>query len=63
MNMLWRYVIDVRQTLINKGSYWLMLTLLQPEAWSRSHDILMFCIEKCKQLEIMVSFKATTMKM
>ena len=25
------------------------------EAWSRSHDISMFCIEKCKQLEMMVS--------
>ena len=48
----WRYVNDVTQTSINKASYWLALTLLRLEARSRSHDISMFCIEKCKQLEM-----------
>ena len=32
-----------------------------PRARSRSHDISMFCIEKCKQPEILVSSKATTL--
>ena len=58
----WRYVNDVTQMLISKESYGLMLTLLLPDP-SRSHDISMFCIEKCKQLEIKVSSKATTLKM
>ena len=44
-------------------SYWLTLTLLRPEAWSRSHNISMFCIEKCKKLEMLVSFKATALRM
>ena len=32
--------------------------LLRLEVQSRSHDISMFCIEKCKQLEMVVSSKA-----
>ena len=60
---LWLYVNDVTQMLINKEQYWLTLTLLRLEAWSRSHDISMFCIEQCKQPEILVSSKATTQRM
>ena len=45
---------------INKERNWLTLTLLHLEAQSRSHDISMFCIEKCKQPEMLVSSKATT---
>ena len=59
---LWRYVNDVMQMLINKERYWLTLTLLRLEARSRSHDISMFCIEKCKQPEILVSSKAITLR-
>ena len=51
----WRYVNGVTQMSINKELYWLTLTLLRLEAWSRSHDISMFCIEKCKQPEMLVS--------
>ena len=57
---VWRYVNDVTQILINKEHYWLTLTLLRLEARPRSHDISMFCIEKCKQPEMLVSSKATT---
>ena len=50
-------------TPIKKASYWLTLTLLHLEARSRSHDFSMFCIEKCKQLEMLDSCKATTLRM
>ena len=50
--MLWRYVNDITQN-GDKECYWLMLTLLRLEGWSRSRDILMFCIEKCKQPEVL----------
>ena len=53
--MLWLYVNDVTQMSINKDHYWLALTLLRLLARSRSHDISMFCIEKCKQPEMLVS--------
>ena len=59
----WRYVKDVTQLWINKERYWLMLRFLRLEAGSRSHDISMFCIEKCKQPEMLVSLKATTLRM
>ena len=59
--MLWGYVNDVMQMLINKEHYW--LTLLHLEGRSRSHDISMSCIEKCKQPEMLVSTKATTLRM
>ena len=55
---LHRYVNDVTQMWINKENYWLTLTLLHLETQSRSHDIPMFCIEKCKQTEMLVSSKA-----
>ena len=48
MNMTWRYVNDITQTSINKKCYWLTLTLLRVEVRSRSHDISMFYMEKCK---------------
>ena len=54
----WRYMNDVTQMLINKEHYWLKLTLLRLEVRSRSYDISMFCIEKCKQPEMLVSSKA-----
>ena len=54
---------DVTQLLINKESYWLTLTLLHLEARPRPRDCSMFCIEKCKQLGIMVSSKAATLRM
>ena len=54
----WRNMNDVTQMSINKEHYWLMLTLLRPEARSRLHDISMFCIEKCKQSGMLVSSKA-----
>ena len=60
---LWQYMNDVMQMSINKERYWLMLTLLHQEARSRSYDISMFGIEKCKQPETLVSSKATTLKM
>ena len=59
----WRYVNDFMQSLINKESYWLTLTILCPEARPKSHDISLFCIEKCKQLEILVPSKATVQRM
>ena len=59
----WRYVNDVTQLSINKERYWLTLTLLSLEARSRSHDISMFCIEKCKQPEMLVSSKTNTLRM
>ena len=46
-----------------KANYWLTLSLLHLEARSRSNDISMFCIEKCKQLEMLDSCKATTLRM
>ena len=49
--------------LINKEIYWLTLTLLHLEARPRTRDCSMFCIEKCKQLGIMVSSKAATLRM
>ena len=49
--------------MINKESYWLTLTLLHLEARHRPRDCTMFCIEKCKQLGIMVSSKAATLRM
>ena len=58
----WRNVNDVTQMSINKESYWLTLTLLRLGARSRSHGISMFCIEKCKQLEMLVSSKATSLR-
>ena len=48
---MWRYVNDMAQALINKESYSLTKTLLPLEVRFRSHDISMFCIEKCKQLK------------
>ena len=54
---------DVTRMLINKESYWLTLTLLHLEARHRPRDCSMFCIEKCKQLAIMVSSKAATLRM
>ena len=59
----WRYVNDVTQMSINKERYWLTLTLPRLEARSRSHDISLFCIEKCKQPEMLVSSKATALRM
>ena len=59
----WRYMNEVTQKLINKERYWLTLTFLCLEALSRSHDIKMFCIEKCKQPEMLVSSKETTPRM
>ena len=61
--MSWRYVNDVMQISIIKERHWLTLTLLHLEARSRSYDISMFCIEKCKQPEMLVSSKATTLRM
>ena len=58
----WRYVNDVTQMSINKEQYWLKLTLLRLEGRSRSHDISMFCIKKCKQPEMLVSSSATTLR-
>ena len=55
----WRYMNDVTQMLISKERYWLTLTLLRLEVWSQSHDISMFCIEKCKQPEMLVSSNYT----
>ena len=46
-------------TVVKKVSYWLMLTLLHLEARFRSHDISLLCLEKCKQLEMLDSSKAT----
>ena len=43
--------------LLNKDHYWLTLTLLRLKALSRSHDTSMFCMEKCKQPEMLVSSK------
>ena len=43
------HINDFTQKLINKERYGLTLTLLSLEVQSRSHDISMFCIEKCKQ--------------
>ena len=48
---------------LHKERYWLTLTLLRLEARSRSHDISMFCIEKCKQPEMLASSKITTPRM
>ena len=59
---LWRYVNGVTQ-MINKELYWLMMKLLHLEVRSRSHDVSMFCIEKCKQQEMLVSSKATSLRM
>ena len=61
--MSWRYLNDVMQMSTNKERYWLSLKLLLLEARSRSHDISMFCIEKCKQPKMLVSSKATTLRM
>ena len=58
-----RYVNDVTQMSINKERYWLTLMLLRLEARSRSHDVSMFCMEKCKQPEMLVSSKAATLRM
>ena len=60
---LWQYMNDLMQMSINKDRYWLTLTILHLEARSRSYDISMFGIEKCKQPEMLVSSKATTLKM
>ena len=51
------------ETLINKANYCLTLTLLRLDARLRSQDILMFCIEKCKQLEMLDSSEATILRM
>ena len=48
---------------INKERYWLTLTFLRLEARSRSHDISIFCIKKGKQPEMLISSKATTLRM
>ena len=48
---------------INKEHDWLMLTLPRLETLSRSHDVSMFCIKKCKKLEMLGSSKATTLRM
>ena len=61
--MLWGYVNDVTQTLLNKERFWLTLMLLRLEMRPKSHDISMFCIEKCKHLGMLVSTKATTLIM
>ena len=58
----WRYVNDVAQMSLNKESYWLTLMFIRLEVRSRSHDIKMLCIEKYKQLEMVVSSKATTLR-
>ena len=55
---LLRYVNDVMQTSVNKECQWLML--LHPEERSRSCDSSMLCIEKSKQLEMLVTSKART---
>ena len=60
---LWRYVNDIPQLLINKERNWLTFTLLRLEARSSSHDISMFCIEKRKQREMLVSSKTTSLRM
>ena len=54
---LWRYVNDV-----TKESYWLPLTFFHIEVRPRPRYCSMFCIEKRKQLGIMVSSKAATLK-
>ena len=59
----WQYMNDITLILINKGCYLLTLTLVCLEALSRSHYISMFCIEKCKQPELLVSSKATELRM
>ena len=53
----WRYMNDITQTSINKERYWLTLTLFRLEVLSRSNDISMLCIEKCKQPEMLVPSK------
>ena len=58
-----RFVNDVTQMSINEERYWITLALLRLEARSRSHDISMFCIEKSKQPEMLISSKATTLRM
>ena len=57
----WRYVNDVTQISINKGCYWLVL--LRLEVLSGSHGILIFCFEKCKQPDMLVSPKAATLRL
>ena len=42
----WRYVNDITQMLINNERYWLTMTLLHLELWSKSHAISTFCIER-----------------
>ena len=59
---VWRHVNDATQISINKERHWYTLTLLRLEARSKSHDISMFCIEKCKQPEMLVSSKATVLR-
>ena len=49
---------DVMLMSINKERYWLMLTLLCLEAWSRTHDISMFV---SRNVGFIV--KATTLRM
>ena len=46
----WQYVNDVTQMSINKENYWLTLALLRLEVGSSQ-----FCMEKWKQLEMVVS--------
>ena len=56
------YVSDVTQFAINKERLWMTLTLLRLEGRSRSHDISMFCTEKCKQPEMLVLSETTTLR-
>ena len=59
---LWRYLNDFKQMLLNKEPYCLTLTLLPLKARSRSQHFRV-CIEKCKQPEMLVSSKETTLSM
>ena len=59
----WLYVNEVTQISINKERNWLTLTLLRLKVRSRSYGISMFCNEKCKQSEMLVSSKVTTLRM
>ena len=60
---LYRYMHEVMHSSINEGRYWLRLTLLLLDVWSRSYDISTFCMEKYMQSEMLVSSKATTLRM
>ena len=54
---------ELRHTNIYKQSKLLGDVDVHLESRSISHDISMFCIEKCKQLEMLDSCKATTLRM